>query len=89
MNQLLKELRPHVLTLVDAFAIPADWKKARILEEEDARQEAMAVRDAELRGADPRCDRHRPAGATGPVTTAAVIIGRWLPDTQTGGTICR
>jgi acyl-CoA oxidase len=49
VNQLLKDLRPHVLTLVDAFAIPADWKKARILEEEDARQEAMAARDAELR----------------------------------------
>ncbi|WP_116449425.1 acyl-CoA dehydrogenase [Blastococcus litoris] len=49
VNQLLKELRPHITTLVDAFAIPAEWKAARILEEEDDRQEAMAARDAELR----------------------------------------
>jgi acyl-CoA oxidase len=49
VNQLLRELRPHVTTLVDAFAIPAEWKAARILEEEDDRQEAMAARDAELR----------------------------------------
>ncbi|MGY1803042.1 acyl-CoA dehydrogenase [Blastococcus sp. SYSU D00922] len=49
VNQLLKELRPHVTTLVDAFAIPAEWKAAKILEEEDDRQEAMAARDAELR----------------------------------------
>ncbi len=49
VNQLLKELRPHIITLVDAFAIPAEWKAARILEEEDDRQEAMAARDAEVR----------------------------------------
>ena len=49
VNQLLKELRPHIITLVDAFAIPADWKAAKILEEEDDRQEAMAARDAEVR----------------------------------------
>jgi acyl-CoA oxidase len=49
VNQLLKELRPHIITLVDAFAIPASWKAARILEEEDDRQEAMAARDAEVR----------------------------------------
>jgi acyl-CoA oxidase len=36
-------------TLVDAFAIPDEWKAARILEEETDRQEAMAARDAELR----------------------------------------
>jgi acyl-CoA oxidase len=49
VNQLLKELRPHIITLVDAFAIPAEWKAAQILEEEPGRQEAMATRDAELR----------------------------------------
>ncbi|RBY96303.1 acyl-CoA oxidase [Blastococcus sp. TF02-8] len=49
VNQLLRELRPHMITLVDAFAIPADWKAAAILEEEGDRQEAMAARDAELR----------------------------------------
>ena len=49
VNQLLKELRPHMVTLVDGFGIPAAWKACRILEEEDARQEAMAARDAEVR----------------------------------------
>jgi acyl-CoA oxidase len=49
VNQLLRELRPHMTTLVDAFAIPAECKAARILEEEPARQEAMAARDAEVR----------------------------------------
>ena len=49
VNQLLRELRPHLITLVDAFAIPAEWKAARILEEEGPRQEAMAARDAEVR----------------------------------------
>jgi acyl-CoA oxidase len=49
VNALIRDLRPHVITLVDAFAIPAGWKAAKILEEEDDRQEAMAARDAELR----------------------------------------
>src|SRR5688500_8418633 len=49
VNQLIRELRPHIITLVDAFAIPAEWKAARILEEEPDRQEAMAARDAEVR----------------------------------------
>jgi acyl-CoA oxidase len=49
VNQLLKELRPHLVTLVDGFAIPDQWKAAAILEEEAGRQEAMAARDAELR----------------------------------------
>ncbi|HEY0400719.1 MAG TPA: acyl-CoA dehydrogenase, partial [Blastococcus sp.] len=49
VNQLHKELRPHVVTLVDAFAIPAEWKAAQILDEEADRQEAMAARDAEVR----------------------------------------
>lgn len=49
VNQLLRELRPHLITLVDGFAIPHGWKAAAILEEEPGRQEAMAARDAELR----------------------------------------
>ncbi|HZH22399.1 MAG TPA: acyl-CoA dehydrogenase [Geodermatophilus sp.] len=46
VNGLLKELRPHMVTLVDAFAIPEDWKGAAILREEGHRQEAMATSDA-------------------------------------------
>jgi acyl-CoA oxidase len=49
VNALLKDLRPHMVTLVDAFAIPEDWKGAAILREEGARQEAMATGDARLR----------------------------------------
>ena len=45
VNGLLKELRPHMVTLVDAFAIPEDWKGAAILREESDRQEAMATSD--------------------------------------------
>ena len=45
VNGLLKELRPHVVTLVDAFAIPEDWKGAAILREESDRQAAMATSD--------------------------------------------
>jgi acyl-CoA oxidase len=52
VNQLLRELRPHMTTLVDAFAIPHEWKAARILDEEAARQAAMAAHDAE--GTSPR-----------------------------------
>jgi acyl-CoA oxidase len=48
VNQLLRDLRPHLITLVDAFAIPAGWKAAKILEEEPRRQEAMAARDLEI-----------------------------------------
>jgi acyl-CoA oxidase len=49
VNQLVKRLRPHLTTLVDAFAIPPEWKAARILEEEPVRQEAMAAHDARVR----------------------------------------
>ncbi|HEY4603643.1 MAG TPA: acyl-CoA dehydrogenase [Blastococcus sp.] len=49
VNYLVKELRPHMVTLVDGFGIPAEWRATKILEEEPARQEAMAARDAELR----------------------------------------
>jgi acyl-CoA oxidase len=49
VNQLLGELRPHLRTLVDAFAIPDAWMACAILEEEGERQEVMAARDAEVR----------------------------------------
>jgi acyl-CoA oxidase len=49
VNGLLRELRPHLRTLVDAFAIPDAWLACAILEEEEDRQEAMAARDAEVR----------------------------------------
>ena len=69
VNQLLKELRPHLLTLVDAFAIPADWKAAAILREEEGRQEAMADRDAEVRAAAATTG----AGRTTPALEAAAV----------------
>jgi len=49
VNDLLKELRPHMRTLVDAFAIPDAWLNCAILTEEPGRQEAMAAHDAALR----------------------------------------
>jgi acyl-CoA oxidase len=49
VNALLKQLRPHMITLVDAFAIPEHWKGARMLLEEADRQEAMAAHDAQIR----------------------------------------
>jgi acyl-CoA oxidase len=49
VNALLKQLRPHMGTLVDAFGIPPHWKAARILEEEAGRQEAMAAHDDRIR----------------------------------------
>ena len=72
VNQLLRELRPHMTTLVDAFAIPDEWKAAQILEEEPDRQEAMAARDAEVRARGRgrpgvRRERHRPGGRPRPV----------------------
>jgi acyl-CoA oxidase len=51
VNALLKDLRPHMVTLVDAFAIPEDWKGAAILREEPGRQEAMATHDGATRDA--------------------------------------
>ncbi|MGY1723866.1 acyl-CoA dehydrogenase family protein [Blastococcus sp. SYSU DS0533] len=64
VNALLKELRPHITTLVDGFAIPAGWKAAAILEEEPGRQEAMAARDAELRAQSGGSGRPGDPGAT-------------------------
>jgi acyl-CoA oxidase len=48
INDLLKELRPHMVTLVEAFAIPDEWLNAAILREEPGRQEAMAEEDARV-----------------------------------------
>jgi acyl-CoA oxidase len=50
VNQLLGELRPHLRTLVDAFAIPDAWMACKIIEEEEERQEVMAAHDADVRG---------------------------------------
>jgi acyl-CoA oxidase len=49
VNDLLKELRPHMRTLVDAFAIPDAWLNCAIVAEEPGRQQAMAEHDAALR----------------------------------------
>jgi acyl-CoA oxidase len=49
VNDLLKELRPHMRTLVDAFAIPEAWLDCAILLQEPGRQETMAAHDARLR----------------------------------------
>jgi acyl-CoA oxidase len=51
VNELLGQLRPHLRTLVDAFAIPDAWLNCAVLREEPARQEAMAAHDATLRAA--------------------------------------
>ncbi len=64
VNQLVTELRPHLVTLVDGFAIPDAWKAAAILIEEPERQEAMAARDAELRAR---------TGQTAPEGTATAV----------------
>ncbi|GIF06564.1 acyl-CoA dehydrogenase family protein [Actinoplanes siamensis] len=48
INDLLRELRPHLGTLVEAFAIPDEWLNAAILREEPGRQEAMAEEDARV-----------------------------------------
>ncbi|MET7877574.1 acyl-CoA dehydrogenase [Micromonospora profundi] len=46
VNGLLKELRPHMRTLVDGFAIPDAWLHCTMLREEPQRQDAMAAHDA-------------------------------------------
>jgi acyl-CoA oxidase len=62
VNDLLTELRPHLRTLVDAFAIPDAWLNCAILAEEPGRQDVMAAHDAELR-----------AAGAGPVERATAI----------------
>jgi len=49
VNDLLRELRPHMRTLVDAFGTPEAWLNCALLTEEPARQEEMAAHDAALR----------------------------------------
>ena len=45
VNDLLRQLRPHLATLVDAFAIPGEWLNCAILREEGDRQEKMRTTD--------------------------------------------
>ncbi|GID27612.1 acyl-CoA dehydrogenase family protein [Paractinoplanes brasiliensis] len=47
VNDLLRQLRPHMATLVDAFAVPDEWLNAAILREEPHRQDVMAAHDAQ------------------------------------------
>jgi acyl-CoA oxidase len=49
VNDLLKQLRPRMRELVDAFAIPDEWLNAAILREEEGRQETMAAHDLTVR----------------------------------------
>ena len=51
VNALLKELRPHMVTLVDGFAVQPEWRAARILDEEPDRQAATEEHDRGVRGA--------------------------------------
>ncbi len=53
VNQLLGELRPHLVTLVDGFGIPRAWVGAAIVEQEGPRQAVMAAEDARLRAGAP------------------------------------
>lgn len=46
VNGLLRELRPHMRTLVDGFAIPDTWLHCAVLREEPRRQETMVAHDA-------------------------------------------
>jgi acyl-CoA oxidase len=60
VNGLLKELRPHLVTLVDGFAVQPEWRGARILEEEPGRQEMTDAHDRRIR-ATPAGDTTRTA----------------------------
>jgi acyl-CoA oxidase len=46
VNELLRQLRPHLPDLVGAFAIPDEWLACAALREEPGRQETMATHDA-------------------------------------------
>ena len=48
VNDLLRQLRPRMRTLVDAFGIPDEWLNSAILREEPGRQETMAAHDEDL-----------------------------------------
>jgi len=45
VNDLLRQLRPKMAELVDAFAVPAEWLACAALLEEPGRQESMADHD--------------------------------------------
>jgi acyl-CoA oxidase len=45
VNDLLKQLRPKMTELVDAFAVPEEWLACAALREEPGRQEVMADHD--------------------------------------------
>jgi acyl-CoA oxidase len=64
VNALLKELRPHLVTLVDGFGIQPEWRGARILDEEGPRQE---ITDAHDRG------RWAPAGEAEQTATDLLV----------------
>ena len=65
VNDLLKELRPQMRTLVDAFAIPDAWLNCAIVAQEPGRQQTMAEHDAALRAA----GQGAQAGTTGATAT--------------------
>jgi acyl-CoA oxidase len=48
VNDLLRQLRPSMRELVDAFAIPDEWLACAALREEPGRQDAMAAHDLAL-----------------------------------------
>ncbi|MEU4243341.1 acyl-CoA dehydrogenase [Actinoplanes sp. NPDC026619] len=50
VNDLLKQLRPRMGELVDAFAVPDEWLAAAILREEPGRQDDMAAHDDVVSG---------------------------------------
>jgi acyl-CoA oxidase len=45
VNDLLRQLRPHLRELVDGFGIPDEWLACAALREEPARQDVMAAHD--------------------------------------------
>jgi acyl-CoA oxidase len=48
VNELLRQLRPNMRELVDAFAVPDEWLACAALAEEPGRQETMAGHDLAL-----------------------------------------
>ncbi|MEV7626410.1 acyl-CoA dehydrogenase [Actinoplanes sp. NPDC089786] len=72
VNSLLKELRPQLTTLVDAFAIPDAWLACAMLREEPGRQEEMARHDER---AGQRADAATTAVASSGTPTSAKSTG--------------
>ncbi|MET0414454.1 MAG: acyl-CoA dehydrogenase [Actinoplanes sp.] len=50
VNDLLRQLRPHMRALVDAFAIPDEWLNCAALRAEPGRQDTMAAHDEAVAG---------------------------------------